>query len=142
MSELEVIAGPGHDHAPVLLLVEDEVLIRLSIAEPLRDEGYTVLEASNASEAIDLVSTGHPLDLAITDVRMPGAVDGVALSYALKEIHPALPIILISGDMSPDRDHRGDGFLRKPFQLSELTKLITKLMDPEWLTKRQARDAS
>jgi len=142
MSECEVIAGPGHDHTPVLLVVEDEVLIRLSIAEPLRDEGYTVLEASNASEAIDLVVTGHPLDLAITDVRMPGGVDGVALSHALKEIHPALPIILISGDMSPDRDHPGDGFLRKPFQMPELTKLITELMDPAWLTKRQARNAS
>jgi CheY-like chemotaxis protein len=142
MSEGEVVAGPGRDHAPVLLLVEDEVLIRMSIAEPLRENGFVVLEAGNAAEAIALVSTGHPLDLAITDVRMPGGIDGVTLSDALKDIHPALPVILISGDMSPARKHNADGFLRKPFEVSELLKLITELMDPEWLSNRQHRNAS
>jgi CheY-like chemotaxis protein len=142
MSEVEVGVGPGRDQAPVILLVEDEVLIRLSISEPLREEGYVVLEAGNASEAVALVSTGHPVDLAITDVRMPGTMDGVALTDMLKVTHPALPVIVISGDLSPDRNHGGDGFLRKPFEVSELFKLIAELMDPEWLNKRETRNAS
>jgi len=142
MSNSDAVAGSGREHSAVILLVEDEVLIRLSIAEPLRESGFAVLEAGNASEAIALASTGHAVDLAITDVRMPGGIDGVALSFTLKDIHPALPIILISGDMSPDREHRGDGFLRKPFELSQLMNLVTQLMDPAWLNKRQTRNVS
>jgi CheY-like chemotaxis protein len=142
MSNGEVVEGPGRNHAPVILLVEDEVLIRLSVAETLRDQGNVVLEACDASEALALVSTGHVLDLVVTDVRMPGAMDGVSLSFALKEMLPALPVILISGDMPPDREHGGDAFLRKPFQMAELTTLIMELMDPEWLNKRRARNAS
>jgi len=142
MSDGEIVVGPGRAHAPVILLVEDEVLIRLSLAEPLRDEGYVVLEAGNASEAVALVSTGHPVDLAITDVRMPGEMDGVALTAALKDMLPALPVILISADMSPDRHHRGEAFVRKPFELEEIFNLIGELMDPEWQNKRQIRDAS
>ena len=138
----ELVAGTGHGPKPAILLVEDEVLIRLATAELLREEGYVVLEAVDAGEAMALLRSGHPLDLVITDVRMAGEMDGVALSYALKEARPNLPVALVSGDLPGDAPHAGDGFLRKPFSDQELFDVVKKLMDPEWQSQRTRPAAS
>jgi DNA-binding NtrC family response regulator len=137
----ELVAGPGYDHQPIILLVEDELLIRVSLAESLREAGFVVLEACNGEEGKMLISTGHPIDLVVSDVRMPGAIDGVEFSIWLKQFHPWVPIVLMSGHLNIN-DHPAQGFLRKPFQFVELEALIHELIDPEWLNKRNNRNAS
>src|SRR6476661_2808230 len=87
-----VIPGPGESHNPVILLVEDDVLVRFTTADILREAGFDVLEAVDSSEALALLTTGHPLDLVLTDIRMPGHMDGVQLASVIKNTRPNLPV--------------------------------------------------
>ena len=142
MTSAEVLPGPGDGHIPIILLVEDDVLVRFTTAETLRDEGYTVLEAVDAPEALALIGTGHPLDLVLSDVRMPGEMDGATLSHAIKALRPNLPIALISSHLDPGMTHAGEAFLSKPYEPAELLELVAKLVGAEWQTKRSNPTAS
>ena len=127
-----VLPGPGAVGAPVILLVEDDVLVRLATAELLREEGYTVLEAVNAGEALALIETGHPIDLVITDVRMPGNMDGLELSCAIKTFRANLPVMLFSSHLPERAIHRGDAFLQKPYLPQELFELVNTMVGAGW----------
>jgi CheY-like chemotaxis protein len=80
-----------------VLIVEDEFIVRLTIAEYLRDEGYEVIEAGNADDALDVLKSGIAVDLLFTDVRMPGSMDGCELARQVRAGWPGTPIILTSG---------------------------------------------
>ncbi len=82
---------------PTLLIAEDEFIVRLTIAEFLRDEGYTVIEAGSADEALDVFVSGQAIDLLFTDVRMPGSMDGSELARRVRSDWPRTHIILTSG---------------------------------------------
>jgi len=82
---------------PKILIVEDEFIVRLTIAEYLRDAGYEVIEAGNADEALDTLKSGVPVDLMFTDVRMPGSMDGCELARRVRAEWPATPVIITSG---------------------------------------------
>ncbi len=142
MTSADVVPGPGDGHTPVILLVEDDVLVRFSTAELLRDEGYVVLEAVNATEALALLRSGHPLDLVLSDVRMPGEMDGIAMTFAMKDVRPNLPLVLISSHLPPNTDHRGDGFLSKPYQPAELFRLVEEIVGDRWQNRHSGPDAS
>ncbi|MGA7326754.1 MAG: response regulator [Rhodomicrobium sp.] len=85
-----------HQEAATILVVEDDVLVRLVIAEYLRSEGFHVIEAQNGEEALSLLGSVEKVGLVITDIRMPGAVDGVTLAQCVKAEY-RLPVILVSG---------------------------------------------
>ncbi len=142
MTSAEIVSGPGEGHTPVILLVEDDVLVRFATAELLREEGYVVLEAVDASEALELLGSGHPLDLVLSDVRMPGEMDGVALTYAIKDLRPNLPVVLVSSHLPPDVRHGGDGFLPKPYQPAQLFEIVEDMMGEEWQNSRITPNAS
>lgn len=80
-----------------VLIAEDEFFVRLTIAEFLRDEGYEVIEAGNADEALEIFKSGFSVDLLFTDVRMPGTMDGCELAKRVRAEWPQVPIILTSG---------------------------------------------
>jgi CheY-like chemotaxis protein len=127
MTSIELLVGPGNHQKPVVLLVDDDVPLRLATAEILRHQGFVVLEAGNAVEALALVGTGRPLDLVVSDVRMPGELDGVALSHALRLAYPNLPILLVSGHLEDDADHAADRLLAKPYRVDEFLDLVNQL---------------
>jgi CheY-like chemotaxis protein len=81
---------------PTILIAEDEFIIRLTIAEFLRDEGYDVIETANADEALDVFRAGIAVNLLFTDVRMPGSMDGCALAQKVRAEWPATPVVLTS----------------------------------------------
>jgi len=83
-----------------ILVVEDEFLIRFMLSDELRDAGYQVIEACDATEAVAVLKTVQP-DLIISDVRMPGPLDGMGLLALVRETTPALPVIIISGHLHP-----------------------------------------
>ncbi|MBL8547376.1 MAG: response regulator [Hyphomonadaceae bacterium] len=85
------------DAEPVVLVVEDEVLIRLAAADHLRSCGFKVAEAGNAREAQELVLAGLKVDLVFSDITMPGPMDGIGLCQWLNEHSPGVPVILTSG---------------------------------------------
>lgn len=137
-----MLPGPGAIGQPVILLVEDDVLVRLSTAELLRDEGFVVLEAVNAREALALLETGHPLDLVISDIRMPGGMDGLELCSTVKQLRANLPVMLFSSHLPDQAPHCGDAFLAKPYRPRELFDMINKMVGAEWPNRSDSPTAS
>src|SRR3954468_3310884 len=99
-----------------ILLVEDEVLLRYILAEWLRTEGHEVMEATSGDEAHAMLSSIIDIDLVLTDVRMPGALNGLELTRQIRAVLPGLPVIVLSADMahSEARDAGASAFFSKP----------------------------
>lgn len=109
-----------------LLLVEDDPLVRSSLAEALADAGYQVLEAENAEAALDLVAAREDLDVMLTDINLPGA-DGFALARAARRLRPRLPVVYASGrarEADRKRALPGTIFLAKPFTLANAIETL------------------
>lgn len=83
-----------------ILIVEDELLIRLALSEHLRDLGFEVLEAASAAEAVAMMDRHRGIDLVFSDVRMPGEMDGIALAQWILEHRPGMPVMLTSGELA------------------------------------------
>lgn len=121
---------PQPDEAPrTILVVEDEPLVRLVIAEALRDQSFCVVEAASAEEALMVLAAGLVVDLVFTDVRMPGPLDGLAFARRLKRERPDLPVLITSGHL--DRLEGGDAppFIAKPYILSEAVARISAILE-------------
>lgn len=110
------------DKPPVVLVVEDEPLVRMVAVEYLTSIGYSVLEAGNAEAAIDALMD-HPIDLVFSDVQMPGIMDGNELAEWIEINFPRVPVILTSGK-SIDEGHSVGGLLRKPYDFDILKSRI------------------
>jgi CheY-like chemotaxis protein len=114
-----------------ILVVEDEVFVRMFLTEALRDVGYKVLEAFNGDEAVEILVSGAHVDLVLSDVRMPGSVDGLELLAYVRKNFPDLPVLLCSGHLDPSEAlQRGaNHFLSKPYPFARAHELIrTELM--------------
>lgn len=115
----------------IVLLVEDEVLIRLDLSDELRDSGCTVYEAGTADMAMELLKTPMRVDVVVTDVRMPGNTNGMDLAALVRENRPTTKVVVMSGDHIPDDEeqHLFDGFFPKPFDSRSLVKTIKALQN-------------
>ena len=123
-------AGAGFDDATTVLVVEDDDLVRLVVAEMVREAGFSVVEAGDADEAlVVLVGSSNPISLVLTDIRMPGSMDGVALARRLRATWPQIKIALISSHPS-DADTLSccDAFLAKPFTSQRLIGQVNTLL--------------
>src|SRR4051794_1662694 len=85
----------------VVLVVEDEELARLIIAEYLTDGGFTVLQSASAGEALRILESRSDIMAVVLDVVMPGAMDGVALAHRIYERWPAVGLLVVSGKGAP-----------------------------------------
>jgi CheY-like chemotaxis protein len=101
-----------------LLVVEDEVLIRMYVCDVLREAGYDVIEAADGDQAVDVLKAGIAVDLVLSDVRMPGLTDGLALLAFVRQNLAGLPVILASGHLPPEIafEEGAAQFLAKPFK--------------------------
>ncbi len=112
-----------------LLVVDDEPLIRMLTTFLLRESGFDVLEAKNGVKALEVLASGHHVDLILTDVRMP-VMDGIELSSRLGSSHPGLPILFLSGETDPDGEAlRGARCLKKPLTPQELVAAVNEVID-------------
>ena len=117
--------APG---SQTILVAEDETAVRRLIKTLLRREGYTILEAANGREALEIIgSHPGPIHLVVSDVMMP-ELTGTALSRELRKERPELPVLLISGYTTPEglgeADLAGGGFLGKPFTTDALSEAV------------------
>ena len=112
-----------------ILIVEDELLIRFMLSDGLRDEGYHVIEACNADEALTVLETATP-DLLISDVRMPGSLDGLALLRAVRGTLTNLPVIIMSGHMnSAQAEAEGaTRFVAKPYAMDAMFEAVRDVL--------------
>jgi CheY-like chemotaxis protein len=102
---------------PRILVVEDESLIRMHVMCLLEDEGFAVFEAQQSAEAISVLTKHSDICLMLTDVRMPGRIDGLGLVRHARENYPRIRSIVVSGDTS-EADALSAGavrFIPKPY---------------------------
>ncbi len=118
---------------PVVLIVEDDFLIRLHAAQIIEDAGFDVIEASNADEAIAFLEARSDITVLFTDIQMPGSMDGLKLAAAVKGRWPPIKIVATSGlvDVRWDDLPEGGRFLPKPYDPAQLTATLQELtVDP------------
>lgn len=94
---------------PVVLIVEDEFLIRLHAAQIIEDAGFDVIEASNADEAIPILEARSDITVLFTDIQMPGSMDGLRLAAAVKGRWPPIKIVATSGIVNVRPDDLPEG---------------------------------
>lgn len=111
-----------------ILVVEDDVLVQMELAEWLAELGLNVLSVNNADDAITLLDTHPEIELLLTDIEMPGSMDGARLSHHVAERWPPVRIIVISGifaDRLPALPP-GSVFVSKPIQRRELWDALSR----------------
>ena len=116
----------------IVLVVEDDVLIRLAIADCLRDCGYTVYEAGNVAEAQSVFLAALPVDVVFSDVQMRGELDGFGLARWVRAHYPDVPVVLTSGvaRMAADAADLCDqaDFVEKPYNHESIEQRIRSLL--------------
>ena len=113
---------------PVVLVVEDELLIRMDAADMVREAGFAV-EASNADEAIDVLERRFDITVVFTDIQMPGSIDGLRLAAAVRDRWPPIKIITASGHVRVGNEElpSGSRFLPKPYSGREVAAHLKDL---------------
>ncbi|WP_338310904.1 response regulator transcription factor [Bradyrhizobium sp. TM239] len=110
-----------------VLLVEDDPLIREFVVEALREAGYHVIHASTGEEALAWCKR-HVADVLVTDVRLPGQLDGWQIAERYREEDPGLPVIYATGfSPSTPRPVPGSRIVKKPFHPDEIVRTIKEL---------------
>jgi CheY-like chemotaxis protein len=120
-----------HSVAPaVVLVVEDEMLLRMSALDMVEDAGFTSVEAVDADEAVAILESRSDIALLFTDIQMPGSMDGLKLAHAVHERWPPIKIILASGrlqlantDIPPE-----SRFFGKPLEAKEMIAEMQKMI--------------
>jgi CheY-like chemotaxis protein len=122
------------DHSgvsPVVLVVEDEMLLRMRAVDMVEDAGYTPVEAVDADEAVAILESRSDIALLFTDIQMPGSMDGLKLAHAVHERWPPIKIILVSGQLKlANADIPADSrFFGKPLEAREMIAEMRNLID-------------
>ncbi len=112
-----------------ILVVEDELLLRAAACDQLRDRGYTVIEAQSADEALSVLRSSLRVDLVLTDLIMPGEMDGAALVELIRVEFPVLKVVMVSGQSpNPATQALLDGYFSKPAALSQIASYLQQLI--------------
>jgi len=116
--------------SPIVLVVEDELLLRMRAVDMVEDAGYASVEAVDADEAFAVLKSRSDIALLFTDIQMPGSLDGLQLAYVVHKHWPSIKIILVSGqlklsvnDIPPD-----SRFFGKPLKSGEMTAQMRDMM--------------
>ena len=107
---------------PIVLVVEDEMLLRMRAVDMVEDAGYTAVQAVDADEAFAILESRSDVALLFTDIQMPGSMDGLQLAHAVHERWPPIKIILVSGQLklSSSDIPRDSRFFGKPLESDEM----------------------
>ncbi len=121
--------GPREHRRPVVLIVEDELLLRIDAAEMIKAAGFEVVEAANADQAIEVLEARRDITVVFTDIQMPGSMDGLKLARAVRGRWPPIKIITTSGRLNVGEMDLPEGgrFLPKPYSHAEVARLLREL---------------
>lgn len=116
----------------IVLLVEDEVLVRWAAAAALREAGYQVLDVERADEALPILEGRSDIVVVFTDINMPGRMDGQALAFEVNRRWPRIGLLVTSGEMTTgdSRLPAGSRFLAKPYSDVDLIAGVNALAAP------------
>jgi CheY-like chemotaxis protein len=115
---------------PVVLIVEDEFLLRMDAVDMIAAAGFEVVEAANADEAIEILESRPDITVVFTDIQMPGSMDGLKLARAVRGRWPPIKIIATSGHVHVGEADLPEGgrFLPKPYSSGQVTDVLRELM--------------
>jgi CheY-like chemotaxis protein len=118
------------DVHPRVLLVEDEFLLCDMISEVLAEHGFEVFAVANAKDALRHLTCGSPCDILLTDINLPGSIDGAALAQLARELRPKLPVVYASGSYKRLEELNavtGALFVAKPYDPNKLCKMLSEM---------------
>jgi CheY-like chemotaxis protein len=116
----------------VVVIAEDEVLIRGMAVDMLTDEGFEVIEAGHAEEALAILELqAADIHILFTDIHMPGPMDGLELAYHARSHWPWIALLLASGKARPAEMPAGSRFLSKPYDLYHVVRCVRELTAPK-----------
>jgi len=113
---------------PVVLVVEDEFLLRMDAADMIAAAGFEVVEAADADAAIEILEARNDIAVIFTDIQMPGSMDGLKLARAVRGRWPPIKIIATSGVHVGESDlPEGGRFLPKPYNSAQIAVVLRQL---------------
>lgn len=115
----------------VVVVAEDEALIRMMAVDALTEAGFTVVEAGHAADALAILATEpNSVHALFTDIHMPGAMDGLKLAHHVHDHWPWIALIVASGKARPSAIELPDGsrFLPKPYDLAHVVKHVREMV--------------
>ena len=117
---------------PVVLIVEDELLLRMSAAEMIADAGYDVVEAGNADQAIAVLEARADIHIVFTDIQMPGSMDGLKLARFVRDRWPPIKLVATSGHVTIGEGDLPEGglFISKPYTAARIAEVLGSLAAP------------
>jgi len=120
----------GRNNKAAILVVEDETLVRLWVADFLEEEGFSVIEAEQAESALILLETRPDVKLLFTDVQMPGSLNGMELARRVHARWPHIRLVITSGRERPSRAEIPDDgrYVAKPYSAEELLGQVNDLL--------------
>jgi DNA-binding NtrC family response regulator len=116
---------------PTILVIEDEMLIRLHVADTFRDCGFEVIEAADGAKAIEQLQAGVAIDAVFTDVTLPGQPDGFGVARWVRKHRPGLPVVLTSGEVTAThvKGISKEPFFAKPCDYADVAAFIRGLLE-------------
>jgi CheY-like chemotaxis protein len=116
--------------APVVLVVEDEAILRFVVTDMLEGHGYTVVEAATAVDALKVLETRPEVRVLFTDIEMPGKLTGMDLARLVHEHWPHVMLVITSGGTQPEPSEIPDDgrFIAKPYSPDEVSGEIADLL--------------
>ena len=124
MVDLQRTGSEYENKVVTVLVVEDEVMMRTKLVDELEDAGYLVVEASDGTEAVEILTLRPEVKIIISDVRMPGPIDGVELCRRVRSGYPGIKVVLSSGEPNAADSTAHDGFFLKPYRVAWIIKHI------------------
>lgn len=115
---------------PVVLVVEDEFLLRMEAADMVQAAGFEVVEAANADQAIEILEARRDITVVFTDIQMPGSMDGLKLARAVRGRWPPIKIVATSGQLHVRETDLPEGgrFLPKPYSPTQINGVLRELI--------------
>jgi CheY-like chemotaxis protein len=114
----------------VVLVVEDEEILRMLAVEFVEDAGFEAIEAKSADEAVQILERRMDIRIVFTDIDMPGSLDGIKLAACIRDRWPPIEIILTSGHYAP-KSHELPSraiFIPKPYQVTEVVETLREMV--------------
>jgi two-component system, response regulator PdtaR len=113
----------------IVLVVEDEALVRMNSADMIRDLGFEVIEATDADHAVCLLESNPDIRIVFTDIQMPGSMDGLRLAAVVRDRWPPIALLITSGQLHPPSTDLPEGarFIPKPYFPAQLKDQLHSL---------------
>src|ERR1700712_335619 len=121
--------GLSEAKRPVVLIVEDEFLLRMNAVDMIVAAGFDAVEAANADEAIEILENRTDITVVFTDIQMPGSMDGLKLAQAVRGRWPPIKIVTTSGHVNVREADLPEGgrFLSKPYSPRQVASILREL---------------